>query len=575
MRMKKCYVLIWCLCWLFSCRESDEKIIIDTEDPKPPTKLIQTNIIGIVLDPGGNPIAGAEVSLGGIKQFTDLNGFYRFKDVYINDLQDYLFVSAQNYFDGIEPVDGFAGDTSFRRIALEEKVFTNSFSSESDALFNFGNLYEVSIPANSLLTESGSPFSGKYRIAPAFRNEQLVKHRQTSYFSLSDNGQNKLLRPDNLLGIEVRSFDSGELLHFSKKIGFKYSPNSPNPTAAKEIYYYDKGKSVWKFESRVIFNNGSYQFETIHPEKLCLGEIHEFVSVTGVLESKFGNPLSFVNIGNDFMYEQLYTSRSTISGKFKLYCLKNEPQKLNVLTECNQIIYSTDILGSDQNLVKNISLTTVIPFYSEISGAVLQCDGSSNIEGYILVSNNEKNYLVFPIRESGQYTIKMIGCNEEDNTLTAVDTKKNVNSLAKRVNIYTNGNLILKLCDEQMTSLARFSFNMTDTVYSNCRVRKISNSSAQNIIYIFEYGNKGLYTEKLILEKLINSSGGFNWRMTHFSFIQNNFKLKELIEEPDFYLFNENGIDFMECSLPKVIIENDFTKEKFLSDIVFFRAVII
>lgn len=74
------------------------------------------------MDPGGNPISGAEVSIGGIKQITDLNGFYRFKDVYINDLQDYLFVRAQNYFDGIEPVDGFAGDTSFRRTALEEKV---------------------------------------------------------------------------------------------------------------------------------------------------------------------------------------------------------------------------------------------------------------------------------------------------------------------------------------------------------------------------------------------------------------------------------------------------------------------
>ena len=384
-----------------------------------------------------------------------------------------------------------------------------------------------------------------------------------------------MLRPDNLLGIEVRSFDSGELLHFSKKIGFKYSPDSPNPNAAKEIYSFDKEKSLWNFESKVNFTDGSYQFETIHPEILCLGEIHEFVTVTGVLESKIGNPLSFVNLGNAFQNNQYYSSRSTISGKFKLYCLKNEPQKLNVLTECNQLIHSIDFLASDQNLVKNISLSTVIPFYSEISGEVLQCNGNSNIEGYILVSNNDKNYLVFPIRESGKYTIKRIGCNEEDNTLTAVDTKNNVNSLAKRVNIYTNGNLILKLCDEQMTSLARFSFNMTDTVYSNCRVRKISNSSAQNIIYIFEYGNKGLYTEKLILEKLINSSGGFNWRMTHFSFIQNNFKLKELIEEPDFYLFNENGIDFMECSLPKVIIENDFTKEKFLSDIVFFRAVII
>ncbi|MBK6354348.1 MAG: hypothetical protein IPF46_13390 [Saprospiraceae bacterium] len=383
------------------------------------------------------------------------------------------------------------------------------------------------------------------------------------------------MRPDNLLGIEVRSFDSGELLHFSKKIGFKYSPNSPTPNAANEIYYYDKGKSVWKFESKVIFDNGSYQFETIHPEKLCLGEIHEFVSVTGVLESKIGNPLSFVNIGNDFKYEQLYTSRSTISGKFKLYFLKNEPQRLNVLTECNQLIHSIDILGSDQNLVKNISLSTVIPFYSEISGAVLQCDGSSNIEGYILVSNNEKNYLVFPIGESGKYTIKMLGCNEEDNTLTAVDIKNNVSSLSKRVNIYTNGNLVLKLCDDQMTSLARFSFNMTDTVYSNCRVRKISNANSQNTIFIFEYGNKGLYSEKLILEKLINPSGGFYWRMTHSSFIQNVYKLKEVIDEPDIFLFNENGFEFMECILPKVIIENDLTKEKFLSDIVFFRAVII
>ncbi|MBK8643726.1 MAG: hypothetical protein IPN15_16425 [Saprospiraceae bacterium] len=121
---------------------------------------------------------------------------------------------------------------------------------------------------------------------------------------------------------------------------------------------------------------------------------------------------------------------------------------------------------------------------------MLQCDGSSNIEGYILVSNNEKNYLVFPIGESGKYTIKMLGCNEEDNTLTAVDIKNNVSSLSKRVNIYTNGNLVLKLCDDQMTSLARFSFNMTDTVYSNCRVRKISNANSQNTISSLNMGTR-------------------------------------------------------------------------------------
>ncbi|MBK9722701.1 MAG: carboxypeptidase regulatory-like domain-containing protein [Saprospiraceae bacterium] len=571
--MSKYFILLISLMTFLSCHKNDEYIDIIIDKPNPPGKIIETNLMGLVTDPKGIPIVNAQVNIGKMMTRTDNNGFYQFKNVYINDLQDYIFIVADNYFDGLETVDGFAGDLSFRRTILEEKIFTNSFLSSQDAFFRYDNLYDIEIPANALLTQSGTLFTGKYKIAPKYRDPGLFKEQQAAYFVKDSNSTIKLLTTKYHLGIEAWSIESGELLSFTKRIKIKYTAPSSSLNATLRLFYFDIENKVWKESVQMNYTNGFYQFETTQVNNLCIGRIDDYALCTGVVGQDNGRKMQFSQVQNLINNEPSYKSRTTYSGRYKIYFAKSASNNFSLHSECNVVSYQFELPSMSSDFEKNIVLHDKIPFLNEISGSVIQCDGSNDIRGYMIITNKMKKPLAFPILAFGKFETQILCCNTEGNEIKAVDTGNNI-SQSYEINITFRENFLVRLCEDKVSSLARFSFNMIDTSYSNCRVRKIASQNTANIIYIFEYGNKGQFTEKLILEKLSNQQNGFYWRMTHSSFIQNTYKLKELINEPDFYLFNENGVNLMECNLPKVIIENDQTKEKFISDVVFFRAVI-
>ncbi|MBK7812592.1 MAG: hypothetical protein IPO62_06910 [Saprospiraceae bacterium] len=571
--MRKNVVLLISLISLFSCHKKEDNVIIIIDKPNPPVKLIETDLMGLVTDTKGNPIANAQVTSGKMVTTTDNNGFYQFKNVYIDDLQDYIYIKALNYFDAFQTIDAFPGDLSFRKTVLEEKIFTNSFLASQDASFIYNNLYEIEIQANALMTQSGEIFTGKYKIAPEYKDPALFQELQSGYFVKDSNSTTKLLTAKFYLGIEVSSIESGELLSFSKPIKIKYTAPLASISTNLKLFHFDIENKIWNTSVPMEYNNGIYQFETTQVNHLCIGRTDDYALCTGVLTQENGRRMIFSPVLNLTNNEPAYKSRTTYSGRYKIYFAKNASNIFSLNSECNVVNYQLELPSMNSDFEKNITLNVNIPFLNEISGSVLQCDGSNDIRGYMIISDKLKKPLAFPILDLGKFETQIISCNTDGIEIKTVDTENN-NTQTYETNISFRDNFLVKLCEDKVSSLARFSFNMIDTSYANCRVRKISSPNSANTIYIFEYGNNGQFTEKLILEKLSNQQNGYYWRMTHSSFIQNSYKLKELINEPDFYLFNENGVNMMECNLPKVIVENDQTKEKFISNIVFFRAVI-
>jgi len=572
--MKKSIVFLACLVSFLSCHKNDENIVIIIDKPTPPVKLIETNIMGLVMDPKGNPIPNAQVTLDKMTTQTDMNGFYQFKNVYINDLQEYIFIKKENYFDGRQTVDGFPGDLSFRRTVLEEKIFTNSFQSSQDAIFIYNNLYEIEIPANALITQSGKIFSGKYKIAPQHKDPSLFPEHQSAYFAKDSHSHTKLLTTRFHLGIEAWSTENDELLSFAKPIKIKYTTPLASPDPDLKLYQFDPKTKIWTESVPMEYTNGKYQFQTTRVNQLCIGKTDEYAICTGYLSQENGKKLKFTPVQNLNHNTLSFKSRSTYSGRYKIYFAKNTSNTFCLNNECNEISYQRELPSGSSDFVNDIALENNLLSLNEISGSIIQCDGSTDIRGYIVTTNKLKNPLAFPILSSGKFESQIIACNTDGNEIKVVDTENN-NIRSYETNISMKENIQINLCEDKVSSLARFSFNMIDTSYTSCRVRKITSQNSANVIYIFEYGNKGQFTEKLILEKIRNQQNTFDWRMTHSSFINNSYKLKELIQEPDIFIFNENAVNMMECYLPKVIVENDQTKERFISDVVFFRAVIL
>jgi len=284
--------------------------------------------------------------------------------------------------------------------------------------------------------------------------------------------------------------------------------------------------------------------------------------------------MSFSRIANTLNGQSIHNTRIQYSGKFKLFVVQDKDQEVIFQDECQAVNSVFPVSVNQLPIVKDLIVDKPLNFAIELSGKAIYCDGSPITEGYILARNKANQSIVFPITAQGNFNTIFFSCNKLDMLYTATDLVNDKTSEIISTSSVNNSNSTFRICENKVSSIARFSFNHIDTSYSICRVRKISNPNSPNVIFIFEYGSNGLFTEKLILERLNNPTTGNYWRLTSSSFISATYQLKEIIDDPEIFFFELGGVQMLECNLPKVIIEDQSSMKKYTTDLVFFRAII-
>ncbi len=556
-----------------SCRKTYEDISI-INNPDPPKVEIETNIIGLVQDQYGQAVLNAKVSIGNTITLTDKNGYFRFQKVYISKDQDFLKIESPNYFVSYQSIEGLPGDLSFTRCILEERIFTNKFSSDADAIYTYNHLYEVYIPADALMKSDGSLFHGTYKVAPKYKDSSITRELQSGVITLDEKNSKKLLHIQHHLGIEVRSIETGEPLYFSKSIQVKYNINTSHLSPLVQSYSFNTKESKWKYNGQVTLEPNQLSIITNNPEQIAIGVSYSYTTCEGMAIFNKNNGMSFSRIANSLNGQSIHNTRIQYSGKFKLFVVQDKYQEMIFQDECQGVNSVFPVNVNQLPIVKDLIVDNPLNFAIELSGKAIYCDGSPITEGYILAKNKANQSIVFPITSQGNFNSLFFSCNKLDMLYTATDLVNDRTSEIITTSSVNNSNSTFRICENKVSSIARFSFNHIDTSYSICRVRKISNPNSPNVIFIFEYGSNGIFTEKLILERLNNPTTGNYWRLTSSSFISATYQLKEIIDDPEIFFFELGGVQMLECNLPKVIIEDQSSMKKYTTDLVFFRAII-
>lgn len=554
---------------LASCRKSSDEIIKVIDKPEPQEYVI-SYMVGLVEDEQHHPVANASVRIQGNETLTDENGLFNFQSIKLNQKIDYLSIQKDEFFREVKSVLPIAGETQHFNVSLSQRLFTNSFEASQDAVYKFGTIYEVKIPKNSLSYPNGILFQKKYKVAP--RRSTLTA---TGNCYLSNRSENKLLIDKSVFGIEIYDVETNKALVLNQNITVSCKVNKKLQGSYAMYQFHDTTQRCDKI-SDVSIDNGNFVFKTKELGEYIIANTADYKLTQGVMitaNSSF-NKLTFNTmriVSNDQLVSQ---DRSSLTGRFKAYVPLSTNSQLELVDECYYIIESKSIMDDPSSNDIIYDFGQYASLYS-IKGKTINCNTSSTSSVYVLCNMGDNNTVAYPCGSDGVFDIAYNGCSGARIFITAVDPSTKSKGAAIEISNKITNDININSCTNKIDGIVRYRFQNFDTSYNTCQVRILKSSNTLNEIFIFEYGQSGIASEKVILEKNVDPSGNVRWSITQSSLIGARYLFRELVDPPEFYEFIEAGKKYLECNIANLRIEDtSMPSVKFRADLIYYKALI-
>lgn len=140
----------------------------DSSDIAPPSGggggSVYTDVMGLVTELDGTPVAGASITCGGKSAVTDVAGAFLIRDVG-TDGRCYAHATKAGFFPGSAGVPAKANGVSHVRITLLSDAPVTTFSAGTGADYSLSGGARVVIGGNSVVDAGGNPYSGSVSLA--------------------------------------------------------------------------------------------------------------------------------------------------------------------------------------------------------------------------------------------------------------------------------------------------------------------------------------------------------------------------------------------------------------------------
>lgn len=141
----------------------------DSSDIAPPTGgggggSVYTDVVGLVTELDGTPVAGASITCGGKSAVTDVAGAFMIRNVG-TDGRCYAHATKTGFFPGSAGVPAKVNGVSRVRITLLPDAPVTTFSAGMGTDYSLSGGARVVIGGNSVVDGSGNPYSGSVSLA--------------------------------------------------------------------------------------------------------------------------------------------------------------------------------------------------------------------------------------------------------------------------------------------------------------------------------------------------------------------------------------------------------------------------
>lgn len=372
-----------------SCSDDKEEEIVQPPDepenpdvPKPPVidvtvTMKDATVEGVVTDVEGNPLGSVTISSGEAQATTNDMGLFTFERIASANGRFVFTFKKDGYFTITR--SGVFSDNLSMQVVMQSRnnasnVVSTSFSATSKNALK-ANGMEVAIPASSLVTASGTDYTGTVNADMLYLSPD-----NENFTTMMPGGDMAAVRTDRsdatLVSygmVEVSLTDnSGNPLQLKKGSQSEMTFPIPesmkdNPPATIPLWYFNEEAGVWVEEGTATLQGNVYVGSVSHFSWHNLDVPEERVTIKGKMTDCKGRPVSRLLVTVD------QTSDITSSdGSYQVYVPANTPVTVTVKSE-NYMSYSPEVRvsvagQSGGTTLENINLE--LPCIPVISGRV-------------------------------------------------------------------------------------------------------------------------------------------------------------------------------------------------------------
>ena len=177
------------------------------------------------------------------------------------------------------------GQLNFYKIVLQKRKPPISFNASKpiniplrESSENRSSFAELEIPANSLLSEDGTPFTGQANVRMSVtdpRNETDVLSAPGDFTAVAEDGEQQMLQTFGMMKMTFKD-DAGKPLAVTKPMKVFIDPEQVNITVDKDgnvtakLYWLDEETGRWRQAGKIwVADGGSRRRKTQYKGTLC------------------------------------------------------------------------------------------------------------------------------------------------------------------------------------------------------------------------------------------------------------------------------------------------------------------
>jgi len=409
-----------------ACRKDTFRMDDSTIFPDP-LLIIETDVLGMVLDESGNPVSGATIHLGTKQILSDDNGIFKLRGL-TNAALPFVRVEKPGYFPSLVSFSAKAGSVGRLKATLRAKTLAAQLSAATGGTANIPGGGTVQFAANGFEFANGQPYNGPVSVYATYLDpsqpgiEGLIPG---GFLGRSAGGENQVLTSFGMVKVLLET-PGGQPLQISKPAEVTMpvpADRIANAPATIPLWYIDEATGYWKEEGSATLQGNVY-----------VGTVTHFSWWNCDIGSPIVQLSGRVRIGSVHPYVRLRVTQSNglsatttpdANGFFSGGVPQNQTFLFDILDECGEVVYSATLGPFSSNTdIGTISVSWPSNLV-QVQGSLVNCNMQPVTNGYAsLRINGNPGITFFPVPvhpTNGTFSGAITNCNGTEVTLDAVD----------------------------------------------------------------------------------------------------------------------------------------------------------
>ncbi len=378
---------------------------------------------GTVIDENSQPVVGATVISGTKTTTTDRYGNFQFNNISLSKANGYVRVEKAGYFNGNRSFVTTAGRIHNVRIRLIPKTNSGNFIASAGGTVTLSSGAKLVIPANAVTDASGNAYTGQVNIAMTWidpKASNLPEIVPGDLRGWTTSNEERGLETYGMIGVEMTGAGNAPLKIASGKTGELTFPVPAtmvsSAPATIDLWHFDETTGKWKQEGTATKTGNNYVANVSHFSFWNCDAPFPLINLCmTIVNAANSQPLNNVQVRiqrPNGSYGYGWTdSLGNLCGKVP----KNEALVLQVMSQCNSVVYTQNIgpFTADASL-GNVPVTLPANSNLIVSGTLTNCAGANVTNGVVVIHTSGPHTYYIPVT-NGAFSLTLLACGSAIN----------------------------------------------------------------------------------------------------------------------------------------------------------------